>query len=269
MDSYLNMIRISNSPELLEPNFRELPPITLESILGQLLPWKPNKNVTLDGYINNVPVPIAPDELEHWQGLMKSFRLTNIQLFDGRLKRLCEDLLKASGEVVTVNLYFTPHHESQCFDFHSDAQDSFIYQLMGEKEWTFLKKDGEYVRETHETQQVLNHYFLEKESFEEERLLLTTGKALKFPYCLLHQARNLQTTPSVHLTFAWQRPSIGGLIHYMMEQLKVGLSTNYFSKIDLEEVLQDLKKIPPSVVQDYFQDFRTQEMLKAKEGRKY
>jgi hypothetical protein len=192
-----------------------------------------------------------------------------VQLIDERLRAICHELHAASGKAVTINFYFTPNKDSQCFDFHPDPQDTYIHQVLGEKEWTFLKEGDSFLKEEFETLQKLKSFMSHRSDYLEERFILTQGSGLRFPYCLIHRARNLGTKPCAHLTFAWERPTFGGLIHYIMDRVRAGSSHAYFSTVDPSELIRGLSEITRSVVEEYLREFKRLERMRLDEGRKY
>jgi hypothetical protein len=230
-------------------------------------------NATLEGYIDGSKVNIDPEELHNLNKLDKSFRLTNVQLYSKEVQNYCNDFLKKTGRVLTANVYFTPSKEAQCFNWHSDSQYSITYQLMGQKNWTFLK-DGEFfVKEKYENEHVLNSFKRNKLAATEVSYLLNTGSWLEFPYCLLHKAQNLTDSPSAHITFAYNRPTWGDFAAFTWEKIS-GKSPrgNYMKNVSLEELQNSIKKISydkSTLVNEFREYFEAVEEVKRNEGRPY
>lgn len=263
--------------ELMAPQLSETPDelksfltgLSLDSILSD---WKEQhhrfKNVQLDGFLDGKSVPFAKSELDQLKKLSKSFRLTNLQLFNPNLKHFCETFEAKTGHVVSANLYFTPHREAQCFDFHFDSQHTFVYQLMGEKTWFFLKKNGIYLKETHEQEHILNSFKRGKILAEASPYHMRPGSFLEFPYCLIHKARNEADNPSAHITFSYQLPTLGDYVkHYVEEILKKPLADRYLERITPEELKAAVKNA--HTLKSFREKFRAQEDLKRIEGRHY
>jgi ribosomal protein L16 Arg81 hydroxylase len=259
------------APNELSACFSDL---NIESILNK---WNELKNsfinCRLDGYIDGKNVSLEPADLNNLDALNKSFRLTNVQLFVPEIKSYCEIFEKKCGHILSVNLYYTPHSEAQCFDYHQDAQHSFAYQLLGEKNWCFLQHQEKYLKETHEQEHVLNSFKRGKLIAQEVSFRMRQGCLLEFPYGLIHRARNESNSPSAHLTFSFNVPTIGDFVIHCFEVLfQKKLSNSYLQQMQLENVKKTLMNFDgnhQSLLNSYCKKFKEDQELKKNEGRRY
>lgn len=262
---------LTRAPNELTSCFKDL---TLKTILSE---WQKQNhsfiNARLDGYIDGKSAPFEQKELQDLASLDKSFRLTNVQLFVPQLKKFCHDFEKQRGHILSVNLYYTPHSEAQCFDYHQDSQHSFSYQLLGEKNWTFLRHQEEFLKETHEQEHVLNSFKKGKIKGEEVNFKMEQGSSLEFPYCFIHKARNESNSPSAHLTFSYNVPTVGDLaLHYFECLLGQKVSDRYLDRMLLTEVKSALKNFNGDhqlFIESYKKKFKLEQELKKIEGRRY
>ena len=262
---------LSEAPEELLMFIREL---SLHALLNE---WKQEKhhfiNCRLDGFLDGKSVPFTAIELDNLTKLQKSFRLTNLQLFNPLLKKFCQDFEQKTGHVLAANLYYTPHKEAQCFDYHFDSQHTFVYQLLGNKTWTFPKVKGNFLKETHEQEHILNSFKKGKFEFQEENFQMQPGSMLEFPYCLIHKARNEADSPSAHITFSYHVPTMGDLVlHYFESVFKQTITNRYMEPMSLEEVKAGLTRFPESqqeVMSSFKKKFKADQELKKIEGRRY
>lgn len=260
-------LKTTDHPQLHQDSFLDLKDLNFDTIIKNFADTLP-ANVKLEGFVNNSPVSITKDEIQDWKHLNKSFRLSNAQFLSPLLEKFCREGQAKLQSVVTANLYFTPHSESQCFGFHSDAQNILAYQLMGKKEWSFLKKDGTFIKEISQTSSVLNSFnqgLLDHEMFS---LTLESGTFLSFPYCLLHQAKNLDQEPSVHVTFSWEYPTVGGFSQFLLDHLVPESSSHFFKEISKDELKQNLDTLKKQLFLEYLKQFRDREEHRAIHGRK-
>lgn len=259
------------APNELSACFSDL---NIESILNK---WNEHKNsfinCRLDGYIDGKNVSFDPAELNNIDTLNKSFRLTNLQLIVPQIESYCRSFEKKSGHVLGVNLYYTPNSEAQCFDFHQDAQHSFAYQLSGEKVWTCLRHQGIFLRETHEQEHVLNSFKRGKLIAQEVSYRMRQGYVLEFPYGLIHRARNESNTPSAHLTFSYNVPTIGDFVIHCYEELfHEKLSNRYLQKMvfaDVKKALNNFDGNYQKLMNSYRKKFQEEQEIKRNEGRRY
>lgn len=248
--------------------------LTLKKIIDSWIVEKSGwRNATLEGFLNGEKWDISESDLFQLEKLDKSFRLTNVQLYEPIVKKICHDFYLETGKVLTANLYFTPHAEAQCFNWHSDNQYSLTYQLSGEKKWSFLRQDGVFLKETHEQEVVLKKFIANKLNVTEEYFLLKKGDWLQFPYCLLHKAQNEGSESSVHITFAYNHPTNLDMAKFLHGYLMNGdYSEYYFKPVDEAEYLKGLKKLTNSKenLQELFKiHYQEIELNKKEHGRPY
>jgi ribosomal protein L16 Arg81 hydroxylase len=259
------------APNELSAYFKDM---KLECILNE---WEKHHgswtNAKLDGYLDGESVPISSEEISNLPEMNKSFRLTNVQLYVPQITQFCREFKNKTGHVLGVNFYYTPHSEAQCFIYHQDSQHSFCYQLLGEKDWTFLRYQGNFLRETHEQEHVLNMIKKGKLIAEEQMYKMQEGSLLEFPYCLIHKARNESSSPSAHLTFSYSAPTMGEFaIHCAESLLGLKITEKYLDRIQLENIKNSLQKFdgdPQRIYQSYMKKFIAQQELKSTEGRPY
>lgn len=230
-------------------------------------------NARLDGFLDGKNVPFESRDLLQLEKLNKSFRLTNLQLYVPQINKFCQDFENKTGHILTANLYYTPHREAQCFEFHQDSQHSFAYQLHGKKMWSFLRYQGVFLKETHEQEHILNSYKRGKLAAEEVNIEMQPGYLLEFPYCMIHKARNEADTASVHLSFSYNVPTIGDFAAFYFESLfGKKITDHYLQCISLNDVQNALKSFDGNhkkILENYKRKFKAEQDLKKQEGRRY
>lgn len=279
-------LSLGHSPKtfLLPSNLDDLKSLNLAKIVALFNQQTQfYKFAQLDGFKDGKMAPlnqedfslIQNDDLLELSRLKKSFRLTNVQLFVPAVARACEELSKtAKGRVFSANLYFTPNSLAQCFVMHSDPQETFVYQVHGQKKWTFIElADGTFLSEKYESNFTLKDYQKGKIQGKEYELNLKEGEALSFGYNLHHRATNLHDLPSVHITFACYRPTLGELVQYIgAKVLGTEIKYNHFEPVQLEEVIAEIRDKNLNVsdfVLEYLNYFNEQEKDKLIHGRPY
>src|SRR5690606_6484209 len=86
-----------------------------------------------------------------------SFRIRNLQKLSCEIQKLSEILEGFYNKDIFCNLYYTPAATKDCFEFHADHQETYIYQLQGKKEWIFpLNSSGEHFKYVQEAPLNLN-----------------------------------------------------------------------------------------------------------------
>jgi ribosomal protein L16 Arg81 hydroxylase len=168
-----------------------------------------------------------------------SFRLTNVQVLSPPIMQICRQLAQSFNKTVFCNLYFTPGVDRNCFDYHSDIQETFIIQLKGCKEWKFpLDEKGEVVR-------LVKDLSFDKEELipgRESTLLLNQWEQLYVPYAIAHGVEIRGDGPSLHLTFASYENQIRTVSNHFMNELLAlaNMQDKQYEKIELDEVRQML-----------------------------
>lgn len=226
------------------PEFSNLLKLNLEGILrdfsqrGAGLP-----QVTVEGFLNGEQSPMTETEKKSLlEGSTRrtlrdrSFRMTNLQLFVPELKEFCLDLGARHGSGVNVNLYFTPQKTAKCFVFHSDFHKSLIYQIEGTKEWTFLKREGEFLGNRPGTRVDA------KETDGRHVVTLVPGSFLEVPLGLVHEAIGIDESPSVHLTFSLPELTRGMLMEEILSQ---GMGFRSLADSNRIVEMDDLRKLLP------------------------
>ena len=214
-------------------------------------------------------------ETKDLSSLPCSFRLTNIQLLEPAIFKMCQRLERELSRNFTCNLYFTPGADRNCFDFHVDHQITYVSQIMGKKEWIFPLEGNQiitYLDEKPFTPDMLKEHHFTK-------LLLMPGDHLLVPYRMVHKVEIRGETPSLHLTFGslehTQQEFVQGLVTFALA--KAGLDKTQLQTItqtDLNQLLDEIKSaLSDNNTKEYVSQFRAKtfaDSLKAtKFGRPY
>lgn len=174
--------------------------------------------------------------------LPSSLRFTNVQIVDENISKVVQIFWDKFGIPLSCNAYYTPDHESQCFTYHSDPQESIIYQIMGGKCWHFPKKDSAFYADKHigliHGQEIERH----PENFEIFKIDMNTGDTLMIPYGYSHKAINVKNEPSVHLTFSHEDLNLNQFNEEFFSSLVDidNFEENYFKPFSMEQI----EKIP-------------------------
>ena len=265
----VELIQLSDKPLLKKLALPLFAKVNLDSILENYFRLGPVPNVVLNAFVSGKPMPILREELHDWRSLKKSFRITNVHLLHPDLQTFTRTVFEETGHVLSGNLYYTPNKDLQGFEMHSDPQNSLVYQIQGQKNWTFLKTGNEYVIEKNETFKVLKQYQSGNHDWSEDTVAIHQGECLVFPYGFLHCVRNPVMESSVHVTFAWERPTLGDFLQFLMEEISPGCSQNYFQIISVQEFKQGLQNLKGPMIQKYLEHFQQMEQVRLGEGRPY
>lgn len=189
-----------------------------------------------------------PDRLKNTTNLKDlpcSLRLTNIQILEPEIFKLCQQLEKRFSRVFTCNLYFTPGPERNCFDYHVDHQLTYACQILGEKNWIFPMKDkapllhlgvppftADMVSEAQLTQ-----------------ILLSPGDSLLVPFGMVHKVEIHTDSPSLHLTFGSLEHTYDELIHYLIGQAlkEAHLADHSKRGIEKQELVQIVNEFKAAI----------------------
>ena len=178
----------------------------VDSIL-EALKFKEDDYIGIDAYIDGKPKVLKADKVksileEH--GLDKpelfdfSFRVTNFQKISKIAMSVQKLIYKKYRRVSTCNLYYTPSTDANCFLFHPDYQQTIVFQLLGKKNWSFLKLS--------ESDRLLVDPIYTNKSQEKTigmKIPISIGESIIFSHSLVHKAEIEQSTgPSIHLTFS-------------------------------------------------------------------
>jgi hypothetical protein len=239
---------------IAEEGFKHFDWPWFQSILVSALPYfqANDEYVTLSNYLNAEKYLYSRSQLvkEITEKSEKdfsatypcSFRLTNIQLLSPAIHLICRDLSQSFKKTVFCNLYFTPGVERNCFDYHSDIQETFVIQLKGSKEWKFpLDEKDEIIRF------VKSSTFNKEDMIEgrEKTILLNQWDQLYVPYALAHGVEIMGNGPSLHLTFATLENQIKTITnHFVTELLSLAdLQDEQFEKFEINEVRAIIGKL--------------------------
>lgn len=197
-----------------------------------------------------------------------SWRLTNIQNLHSEIKENCRELSLLKGGAITCNLYFTPGAGRNCFLYHSDPQDSFVYQLQGTKRWSFALDDSDYVKDVS-----LSHKSFENrygQSFAENKVFeMIPGSFMEIPYGLVHKAEIQDQEPSTHLNFAMTYPTRLEFTQFVFGALATpwGLEEKGYERLtdqDIQLLALELTKLMNiSGAEDFIKKFQLLQFKKA------
>lgn len=229
--------------------------------------YKDGKSFDFD--LNRLKDLSSPDQLPC------SLRLTNVQLIEPQVLRMCKLLEKKYGKLFTCNLYYTPGPERNCFDFHVDQQLTFVCQISGSKDWIFPLENQEcliYLKETN-----FHSDMVREHEFKHE--LLVPGQCLEVPFGMVHKVEIQGTSPSLHFTFGsfehTQDMVIQNLISLALKES--GLDENIKQNLNREELVNIVSEFqkaiqqigPESFAKEYMGKLMTDEFRVAKMGRPY
>lgn len=212
----------------------------LTDIIHETLKSK-NQNITVSGYKDGEFFPDFKAEeyfsntktetiIRDLSNLPCSIRLTNIQLLNSELKKVCLSLYRKLDIPVTVNLYITPGAGKNCFTFHADTQDTLIYQLYGRKKW-FIP-----IEEKKEVFSLSAGYLTDFEKLESNSFEIEERDFYYLPHCIVHKAEAYENELSIHITFAVLnsfKSMIPIFINDEMERL-LSLNKEYYETINSE-----------------------------------
>ena len=202
-----------------------------------------------------------------------SFRLSNIHLVNRKIGELASQLSKSLGFAVTVNLYITPNADSQCFVYHGDPNDTLIYQILGEKLWSFPKVNQGHCFVKDKLRADASDFNESKVIFEDELIELKRGDIISFPYNLIHKAQNLKDDISAHLTFSVNYPNHFELKNFLVSSmLKTNLAEEFNKAGDEKSIIDLLSKAPANFeesIKEYFSEFEENQLKLINEGRPY
>lgn len=263
-------LQTTNLPEDLRDLFSS---VSLEGIIKSYLDKVQNRSYgKCTAFLNGETVPLKEDAVqaildkERIKGLGQSIRITNLQKFYPPVKDICDIYFKKYKKLLTAAVYITPDKDSQCFLYHSDPQHIFVYQVEGEKRWSFPLIDGEILKETALEQEINKRVNENRIEFDVETLNLVPGDFLEVPYAFSHRAQNELNRPSVHLTFAEDVVYFSEFTYFLGKEL-LGLEEpegEFFTALD-QLMMKDFSPIesPAEKVQNFFM---TTKLLKFKFG---
>ena len=201
-----------------------------------------------------------------------SLRVTNIQKLIPQIKEAVILIFKKYGLACACNMYFTPNKNNNCFVYHSDYQETLIYQVYGEKTWVFpLDEDNKYLR-------VPNFRFPGYSPKKTFKKIFKPGSLHSVSHSLLHRAFLEGKSPSIHLTFGieqkkdldFMRKIIEGVLSKNLELLLTSPFSKDGSKKQVESFLEQLSSIDLDKESAEFCDIADKESIRlVKNGRKY
>uniref|UniRef100_H2ZFB8 Bifunctional lysine-specific demethylase and histidyl-hydroxylase n=1 Tax=Ciona savignyi TaxID=51511 RepID=H2ZFB8_CIOSA len=171
-----------------------------------------------------------------------SIRIKNPQAFSKPVWRLCATLQEHFKSMVGANVYLTPPG-SQGFAPHYDDIEAFVLQLEGEKQWNIYNP-----RNAAETLPRFS-----SKNFDESEIgepifskTLQAGDLLYFPRGIIHQAKSLPDTHSLHITIStYQMNTWGDFLEKLLPatlqtaiaddiEFRKGLPLQYLSCLGLQ-----------------------------------
>lgn len=256
--------------------FSELKGLTLKSIIESVLTTK-NAGTKIDSFLDGESTTGALEDLkrcldsDEMDSFTHSLRITNLEKSQPTIQKFCRKIYQETGLLLTCGVYITPHELAQCFLYHSDHQYLFIYQLMGEKRWSFPIIKDTLFREYDHIPRINSKINQNTIPFTTQELNLKMEEALFIPYALSHRAYNDQKTPSVHLTFASEDVTIREAMTFIAEDL---LSISNIEEQFFEEFNE--QSLPEQITSEQIQKvltdteafFTKTKMLKFKFGLK-
>ena len=201
-----------------------------------------------------------------------SFRMRNVQKISPEIRKISSILEDVYKRDIFCNLYYTPAATRNCFDFHADHQETYIYQLQGKKEWMFpLNSSGEYYRFLREG--ALNPEEVNK--LQTKVILMEEGKQIQIPYGYVHKAEMIGTEPSIHLTFATREMNQKFVLNEILNQMiiKSNLQDTQLEKInesDIEKLIIHMKDTFSSLsVGELVESVKKKEFIESVKSKKY
>jgi hypothetical protein len=175
-------------------------------------------------------------------GLKSSLKLENIHLLQNRMQTFIASFFREYEIPISVNMYVTPNQEAPCLATHSDYTDVFIFQLMGEKKWTFFRnEEGSFLSGDNEKASEKNEAL--KKSIKKE-FITSTGDVFHIPALVYHEACSLEG-PSVHVTVSLNRLRVEHMVQTIesaiLEKMKVSKFKNLTNQ-EFESMFQEMMK---------------------------
>jgi hypothetical protein len=256
--------------------FSELNGLTLKSIIESVLTTT-NQGTKIDSFLDGESTTGALEDLKRclesndMESFTHSLRITNLEKSHPLIQKFCRKIYQESGLLLTCGVYITPHELAQCFLYHSDHQYLFIYQLQGEKRWSFPIISDSLFREYDHIPTINSKINQKTIPFTTKELNLGKEEALFIPYALSHRAYNDQQTPSVHLTFASEDVTIREAMTFIVEDLYKlsNIEEQFFGEFNELDLPENITGEQIVKVSDNVEAFFTKtKMLKFKFGLK-
>lgn len=204
-----------------------------------------------------------------------SFRITNVQLLDANIYRMCQQLEQKFQRSFTCNSYYTPGPERNCFDFHVDAQVTYVCQVIGNKNWIFPVRNNQVMS-------YIGQAPFSKDLISDATYLhqpIRTGEELFVPYGQIHKVEIIGTSPSLHLTFGsfehHESDLIQNLMNFVVQEAKLDSTFKQsVSKDRISEVVAHFKNVIAEIsTEEFCTKFENKmfgdSLLIAKQGRSY
>ena len=196
---------------------------------------------------------------ENLSSLPCSLRITNVQMLSTELKKICIQLYKETGFPVTVNMYVTPGAGKNCFSYHSDPQETLVYQVRGNKKWFIpLDKNSKKIigitgAPPEDVDQLENFEFkISKDNFA------------FLPHGMFHKAEAFEGDLSIHITFAFLTYFKTQFQLFLDDEIRniLNIQETYYEKLN-EGSLEDWI----NQVKDYFKANETSEIIRKVKAR--
>ena len=180
-----------------------------EHLIDQILQKRETSpNINIHAFVNSSSKKLEETNFFDWcsdrEGSFRhrltrldtSLRVTNIQNIDPIVQGICSKLSRRYSIPMTCNMYVSPGGGIDCLGKHSDIQETFIFQLVGEKRWNIYQdEDGNDLRLCHED--------VQRDGEGSHRtLVLRRGETLYTPSNLVHKVECVGDASSIHLNFA-------------------------------------------------------------------
>ena len=204
--------------------------------------------------------------------LSYSLRITNVQKLIPQIRKVILYIYKKYGLASSCNMYFTPNKQNNCFLYHSDYQETLIYQMFGDKIWNFpVDEDDNYVRIPN-----FSSYGYTPDKTVEKKF--TQGNIYSISHSLLHRAFLSSDSPAIHFTFAIEQKKTLDFVKAVVEEILTKdmeslLKTTFNeedSKAQIKKFIKDISLIDLDEESKKFQDAADVKSIGLiKKGRRY
>ena len=206
-------------------------------------------------------------------GFNTAIRITNVQKTNLIIGDICNQLSNRFRMPATCNMYLSPNDSYNCLGKHSDPQETFIFQLLGKKNWKIFTKNQD------EDLRLLNSKAINGPQKEFRSICLEQGETLYTPSNLVHKVECFPNISSVHLNFALNLRHTNELYSYFFRKINEKIDSKYDLSLPLSKKnISSISHIFQSTIsstdfkslqQAYERDQFMESMRLMKEGRKY
>jgi 50S ribosomal protein L16 3-hydroxylase len=209
-----------------------------------------------EGKLYQGPTPKTADDAERLLNDGYTLGVRRAEKHDAAIARLAQRFREAFAAPINIHLYCTPA-SFPGFGWHYDAEEVFILQTVGDKEW-FLRKNTVNPWPLIETIPANQRY--EREIMPVMHCKLAAGDWLYSPSGYWH--RTTAPTLSVSLSVGIQATTAIELLQSMLWRQRLP-PTGRSSHLSAEEQLQAYRKIATELAQDLQQSFEDEQLVRA------